>query len=95
MATSKLNPNSSFRRSAGCSWSSIDGEVLILDMGTRQSHRLTGSGGLIWQRLMQGKSLQVAVDAVVAEYEVAPEIALADAVGLVERLMGIGVLVQE
>ncbi len=94
MPDALAHPDTRFRRTAGCSWSALGSEVLILDMGNRKSHRLTGSGGLIWQRLMAGDSLQQVVDAVTQEYDVQQELAMSDAIELTAKLTKLGVLEQ-
>jgi hypothetical protein len=55
---------------------------------------VNGTGSVIWDKLEADLSLDELADAIVAEYEVTREIAMADATAFVEKLMGVGAIVK-
>lgn len=89
-----LSPETTFSRNPNCSWSSLGTEVLVLDMVTRRSHRLTGAAAVIWQAAVVDRlSLEAVIDRVCEAFDVEREIAERDAFGALNELVRLGVLV--
>jgi hypothetical protein len=89
-----LSPNTTFSRNPNCSWSSLGTEVLVLDMVTRRSHRLTGAAAVIWQAAVVDRlSFEAVVERVCESFEVERSVAERDANTALSELVGLGVLV--
>jgi hypothetical protein len=67
------------------------GEALIVLTEQRKLHRLNGVGTRVWE-LCDGRALSSIVQAIVAEFEVEPEVAVRDVTVFVEELRGLGAL---
>lgn len=65
-------------RSEGLSWQDIDGELVVLDL-THSTYLTTNrSGAFLARQLVDERSRQELVDALVGEYEIGADLAGAD-----------------
>ena len=55
---------------------------------------VNGTGSFIWDQLEQSLTLDALIDAIIAEYEIDRATAMADATAFVEKLMGVGAIVE-
>ena len=70
----------------------VDGESVLLNLASESYFGLDPVGTRIWVLLGQDSSLQLAFDALCAEYEVEPERLEADLLALAQSLMDAGLL---
>lgn len=71
----------------------IDGEAILMNHDTGMYFNSTGSGGLIWRAITLGASLDQAVVALAAHYELAPDAVRADVTAFVAELHRHGLVV--
>jgi len=72
----------------------MDGEAIIMNIANGAYYSVTGSGALIWEELERGMSVDQVVDALTAVYDVQPDTARADTVGLVGTLLTEGLVIE-
>lgn len=73
----------------------VGGETFLLDQGTGRYYRLGGVGGVLWELLKSGRSVQEAAETV-AERTGAPlDVVAADAAAFIKELIEAGVLEPE
>jgi hypothetical protein len=65
----------------------FDGEAILMNLRRRIYYSLSGSGGMIWSRLVAGASLGEAADTTARRYGIARENAVQDVVALAGRLV--------
>lgn len=83
-----LPPHTRFRlNEAEVTAEVFDGEAIILNLATGAYYSIDKTGGLIWTMVAAGYSLEEAVAALLARYEVSPERARADVERVVEDLV--------
>jgi hypothetical protein len=70
----------------------FDDETVILHLDAGEYFSLDAVGTLVWEQLQAGRSLDEAVAAVVADFDVDGETARADADRLVRELVAVGIL---
>jgi len=70
----------------------VGDETVLLDLQTGIYFGLDGVGTFIWENVSDGRSLAETVDAILAEFEVDEEQALADVVKFAETLLERGLL---
>ena len=78
----------------------IAGEDILVPVGeTALDHNglfvLTPTGAEMWDHLAEGKSLDELVSIMSEDYDVDPEIIRADALALVEKLKGLGLILED
>ena len=66
----------------------IDGEAIVIDLGTGAYYSLGGVGGLIWSLIEKGRSFDEIATAIVAGFEVSRERAEEDLERVVAELVG-------
>ncbi len=64
----------------------LEGESVLLQLGTNAYHGLDDVGTRFWELLLEHAELSRVVDAVVAEFDVAREVAEVDLLRLVSEL---------
>ena len=69
------------------------GEAIILDPASNRYYSLDGVGELVWRLLQQPTRLPDLCEAVLAEFEVAPDEARCDVRELVDELVNAGLVV--
>jgi hypothetical protein len=70
----------------------IDGEIIVLDLMSSQYFTVSGSGVLLYERLVVGATEEELVEAVLEEYDVDARRALADVTQFVQQLMTAGLV---
>jgi coenzyme PQQ synthesis protein D (PqqD) len=65
----------------------FDGEAILMNLRRRIYYSLSGSGGVIWNRVVAGASLGEAADTIARQYGIARENAVQDVVALAARLV--------
>jgi hypothetical protein len=65
----------------------FDGEAILMNLRRRIYHSLSGSGAVIWSRLMAGASLGEAADAIARRYGIERTTAAEDVLALAARLV--------
>lgn len=70
----------------GLTWQEIDGELVILDLAGSVYLTTNGSGGLLAKLLTDERTEQELVDALIAAYNIDPEMASADTQDFVAQL---------
>jgi hypothetical protein len=68
------------------------GEVVILDPAASRYYSLDGVGEFVWGRIQDSVALLDLRDAVVARYDVAPDMALTDLKALLHELSAVGLI---
>jgi hypothetical protein len=71
----------------------IDGEAIIIDLGTGMYFSLDQAGGRIWALLAEQRSLEEILACLVAEYEVGAQAARDDLENLVTQLLAENLIV--
>ena len=72
--------------------SELDGEAVLLNLKTETYFGLDEVGTRMWSALTEAASVQAAYDMLLAEYDVNAERLREDLVGLLEKLVGNGLL---
>jgi len=70
----------------------LDGQSVLLNLETEQYFSLDEVGTRMWELLTASPSIQGAYDALLAEYDVAPDLLHGDLEKLIERLTEKGLL---
>jgi hypothetical protein len=78
----------SWQKNPALAWREIDGETVIISPGNSVMHELNDTGSFIWKQLDGQRSAAEIAALLRAEYNVAPETALADTEALLELLAG-------
>ena len=71
---------------------SLDGEVIILNGNGNTYLGLNRSGAVIWETITRGGSVHDAASALSARFQIAPDLAAADASAFVGQLVEAGLL---
>jgi hypothetical protein len=71
----------------------LDGEAILIHLAQGTYYSMSNVGGLIWELIERGSSLQEITDQVCARYQVEPERARADLERLLDQLESEGLLV--
>ena len=69
----------------------IDGTAVVVIIDRQELHTLNAVGTRVWE-LADGRTVAEIADAIVAEYEVEPPLALSDVVRFTEKLSDLGAL---
>ena len=69
----------------------VEGRALVIVIDDRKLHALNGVGTRVWE-LADGRTLGEIADALVAEFEVTRDVALADARQFVSELIALGAM---
>ncbi|HET9483329.1 MAG TPA: PqqD family protein [Xanthomonadales bacterium] len=80
------------RRSDAVVFQEIGGEAVLLDLASEKYFALNPVGTRIWELIAEGGPLQRTFDALLAEYDVAPEHLEADLLALVDELEKAGLV---
>jgi len=70
----------------------VDGEMVLLDMNSENYFGLDETGSAIWQAMQKTGSLQEVYEAMLAQYEVEPEVLEQDILTFVEKLIESGLV---
>ena len=70
----------------------LEGESVILDLDSESYFGLDPVGTRMWQLVTEANSIQSAYDALVTEYDVAPETLREDLLELLDTLQGRGLI---
>lgn len=73
----------------------LDGEAVLLNLDTESYFGLDDVGARMWTLLTKSDSIQAAYDALLEEYDVAPEQLRADLTDLIVRLVNHGLITLE
>ncbi len=83
------------RSSPDVQGTTMDGETVLLDLSSGRYYTLNRLGSVIWEHCAGQHTMADIHKAICERFEVAPEQALDDLVGLVNELMQEGLLEQE
>ena len=72
--------------------SEVGSESVLLNLKSEQYFGLDEVGTRMWQALTSGESIQAAYDALMAEYDVEPDLLRRDMSDLIERLIDQGLV---
>lgn len=86
-----VNEQTCVRQNERTAARTLDGKTVVVVLDERQVHALNELGSMIW-KLADGRSVAGLVDAVMAEYEVDRDKAVADVVQFVRELVALKVL---
>ena len=70
----------------------VDGEMVLLDMNSENYFGLDEVGTTIWQAMQEKKKLQDVYDAMIEQYEVAPDVLERDLLEFAEKLRDNGLI---
>lgn len=70
----------------------VEGRALVIVIDDRKLHALNGVGTRVWELAEGGRTLGEIADALVREFEVTREVALADARQFVSELIALGAM---
>jgi len=73
----------------------LDGEAVIINLGTGTYYSADGVGGFIWELIGADQPLSAIAEAIAARYDVAPERGAADLQAFVDNLIGEGLVIAE
>jgi hypothetical protein len=65
-------------RDSAITWREVDGETIVLDLATSRYVGVNRTGSVLWTQLARGTTADDLADALVDEFEVAPELARDD-----------------
>lgn len=65
----------------------IDGEAIIINLASGVYYSMANAGGLIWERIVAGQSLEAVATALADTYEVASDVAQADVLSIANQLL--------
>lgn len=71
------------KKSASCD---LEGETVLLNLETGIYHGLDGVGTRVWELVQEPRTVQAIRDALLAEYEVEPDVCLRDLLALLEQM---------
>lgn len=89
-----MDKNAIFKRKPDVTEREIDGEAVLLDLGTGMYYSTDEIGTEIWKLLDGARTAKDIADWVVEQYEVEPEAAAADVAELLDDLLGEKLIVQ-
>ena len=81
-----ISLNNSFTLSNDAVFCDLDGEAVILDLGSGTYFGLNAVGARMWQLFEQHAGLRTVFDSLCREYDVAPDVLERDLIALVARL---------
>lgn len=81
-----ISLNNSFTLSNDAVFRDLDGEAVILDLGSGTYFGLNAVGARMWQLFEQHAGLRTVFDSLCREYDVAPDVLERDLIALVARL---------
>ena len=81
-----ISLNNTFTLSKDAVFRDLDGEAVILDLGSGTYFGLNAVGARIWQLLEEHAGLRAVFDSLCQEYEVAPDVLERDLIALISRL---------
>ncbi len=70
----------------------VDGEMVLLDMNSENYFGLDEVGTTIWQAMQEKETLQDVYDAMIEQYEVAPDVLENDLLEFAEKLRESGLI---
>ena len=73
-------------RSDDVVWREVDGEIIVLEMGTGTYLNLNGSAGIIWRALSTPARVEELVDLLVETYGISQQTAASDTLALLADL---------
>lgn len=79
-------PSPLWKKNPALAWREMDDETVIISPGESIMHELNHTAGFIWRHLNGAHSAAEIAAMVAAEYDVAPDVALADTQALLEQL---------
>jgi hypothetical protein len=79
-------------RRTGLMTRAIEGEVIILDRAAGVVHQLNTTAGRIWACCDGMASARSIAEQLAADYEIAPDAAMRDVEGMLEKLQVLGLL---
>ncbi len=82
------------RRTTALAVRDVDDEVLVLDMEANRIHQLNPTASFIWRQLAAPVSVDEVAASLVQAFQVDPTVAARDAADAVERLKGLGLVLQ-
>ncbi|MCK6440240.1 MAG: PqqD family protein [Planctomycetes bacterium] len=88
------DPRAVIVRAPNVSYSSLDGEVLVIDTSRRKSHRLLETASFIWQRCDGRNTVDDIVAAMTSVYDVAHDDAERDVREMVGQWIDAGIAKQ-
>lgn len=87
------NSETWWQKNPSLAWREIDGETVIISPDESVMHELNDTGSFVWRHADGRRSAAQIAGLLAAEYEVAPEVALADTEALIADLAGRKLLV--
>jgi hypothetical protein len=91
----QLTLDSLFTPAEDITWRDVDGEIVVLKLNTGEYYTFNELGRSTWLQLSQGNTINQAVQAVIAEYDVETAQAENDIKHFVGGLIGRSLLVQQ
>lgn len=74
-------------RNSAALWTELNGQMLFMNIGNGSYFEATGIASAIWELLEQPSTFDDLVAAIVARYQVAPEVCAGDARQFVDKLI--------
>jgi hypothetical protein len=81
-----INGDQTYVRTQDVAWSAVDGEAVLLDLGSGYYFSLNGVGTAIWEKLDGEHTLASIHEAICSRFDVDAEVAWEDISTLVQRL---------
>jgi hypothetical protein len=82
-------------RADGLAWQQVGDESVVLDLQSSVYYSGNPSGTVLWQRLVDGATIEQLVDALTGGFEVTPEQARGDVLDFLDELRAGGLLLAD
>lgn len=79
--------NAIYRSHERVQWTVIEDEATLVDLERDAYYMLNVAGSVVWGVIARGESLDTAVSAICARFDVTRQVAFADVTALVNRLL--------
>jgi hypothetical protein len=86
--------NASYYRNPDILSTEMDGEFVMMNVGSNEYHSIRGSGVRIWELAENPITESQIVEAICAEFDVAEDVCKADVRGFLEEMLGAGLILR-
>jgi hypothetical protein len=86
-------PSALWQKNPAMAWREIDEETVIISPNDSVMHELNDTGSFLWKNIDGHRSAAELAEMLVANYEVTPDIALADTQSLLQELSSLKLVV--
>ena len=73
-------------------YTEVDDSIVMMDVGNGQYCELDSVGARVWALIETGRPVAEVCDALVAEYDVEPDVCRCDVLAFIEEIAGLGIV---